>query len=354
MFTPVRVPPRRAQPKEVMWALSNVAAGPQTHRAAIAAAGFIKPACKVLADSAYDIQAQVVYFLANMSVSSESTYILRAVRVRWHSAYAWFACASRCCHRSRLSPSPTSLSRSSNCSAVMWLRRDIGHELRHSQCGVCAVHDADVVYHCLGFLERVLERIDGVRGMPGLLTTTCCLCLWVTYMRVRAVSVCCVVCCVRIFAQAVVGFEGAGGLEALDDIRYRSGNAQLSATAGHIADKYFGDDAGLDDDEDLADDAAAGAGDLTFPGVGVSGAGASAGAGAVAGGTGRGRGHHMSLPAWAPAPAASAGRGMHMAQPAWATPSAAAAPAPASQPAGAAARTTQPTLASFGFVKPRG
>ena len=83
MFTPVRVPPRRAQPKEVMWALSNVAAGPQTHRAAIAAAGFIKPACKVLADSAYDIQAQVVYFLANMSVSSESTDILRAVRVRW-------------------------------------------------------------------------------------------------------------------------------------------------------------------------------------------------------------------------------------------------------------------------------
>ena len=75
------------------------------------------------------------------------------------------------------------------------------------------MHDADVVYHCLGFLERVLERIDGVRGMPGLLTTTCCLCLWVTYMRVRAVSVCCVVCCVRIFAQAVVGFEGAGGLE---------------------------------------------------------------------------------------------------------------------------------------------
>ena len=39
--------------------LANVAAGPQSHRDAIAQAGFIPPVCSIFVDSPYDVQAQV-------------------------------------------------------------------------------------------------------------------------------------------------------------------------------------------------------------------------------------------------------------------------------------------------------
>ena len=43
--------------------------------------------------------------------------------------------------------------------------------------------------------------------------------------------------------QAVTGFEEAGGLEILDDIRYRT-HPQLAGIAGRLADKYFNDEVG--------------------------------------------------------------------------------------------------------------